>query len=140
MSKLRLAIHGAAGRMGRRLVALGTADPELQIVAAWEAAQHPQLGTDAGLLAGVGPLNVPVSADTTTTADVVIDFSVPAGAEAITAVCADRGLPLVMATTTSLPITWRFKCASALSSPVSLCCQRLRAYGASCSSHSSKSL
>jgi len=99
MSKLRLAINGAAGRMGRRLVALGTADPELRIVAAWEAAQHPQLGADAGLLAGVGPLSVPVSADTTTAADVVIDFSVPAGAEAVTALCTERGLPLVMATT-----------------------------------------
>src|SRR5215831_6625994 len=29
--------------------------------------------------------------------------------------------PLVIATTTSRPIIWRFRCASALSSPVSLC-------------------
>ena len=99
MSKLRIAINGAAGRMGRRLVALGSADPELQIAAAWEAARHPELGTDAGLLAGIGPLGVAVSADATAAVDAVIDFSVPAGADAVTALCAERGLPLVMATT-----------------------------------------
>ena len=32
MTKLHLAINGAAGRMGKRLIALGSADPELQIV------------------------------------------------------------------------------------------------------------
>ena len=99
MTKLRIAINGAAGRMGRRLVALGSADPELQIAAAWEAARHPELGTDAGLLAGIGPLGVAVAADTTAAVDAVIDFSVPAGADAVTALCAERGLPLVMATT-----------------------------------------
>lgn len=99
MSKLRIAINGAAGRMGRRLVALGSADPELQIAAAWEAARHRELGTDAGLLAGVGPLGIALSSDTTAAVEAVIDFSVPAGADAVTALCAARGLPLVMATT-----------------------------------------
>ena len=54
----RLAIHGAAGRMGRRLVALGSVDSELKIVAALENPQHPELGKDAGLAAGIGELKV----------------------------------------------------------------------------------
>ncbi|MHB8903417.1 MAG: hypothetical protein ACYC6Y_32030, partial [Thermoguttaceae bacterium] len=44
MTKVRVAIHGAAGRMGRRLVALATADPELKLVAAVDSANHPELG------------------------------------------------------------------------------------------------
>ena len=35
MGQIRLAIHGAAGRMGQRLVALGAVDPQLAIVAAF---------------------------------------------------------------------------------------------------------
>ena len=90
MSTIRLAIHGAAGRMGRRLVALGAADPELAIVAALDSANHPQLGEDAGLIAGVKPLRVPLAGSLQTEVDVVIDFSVPRGAEAITRTCTGK--------------------------------------------------
>ena len=48
MDVIKLAIHGAAGRMGKRLVALGTSDPALQLVAAIEDVTHPDLGRDAG--------------------------------------------------------------------------------------------
>lgn len=99
MTKTRLAINGAAGRMGKRLVALGSVDPELQIAAALDVAQHPALGQDAGLLAGVSGLGVPVSHALTVPVDAVIDFSIPAGAEAATDLCLSRGLPLVLATT-----------------------------------------
>jgi len=47
MTQTRIAIHGAAGRMGQRLVALGAADPELAVAAALESAGHPRLGEDA---------------------------------------------------------------------------------------------
>lgn len=99
MTKLRVVIHGAAGRMGKRLIALGSADPELQIVAALERDQHADLGQDAGVLAGVAALGVPVTASLTIDADVVIDFSVPAGAQAALELCTARRLPLVLATT-----------------------------------------
>jgi 4-hydroxy-tetrahydrodipicolinate reductase len=99
MSKTRIAIHGAAGRMGQRLVALGSADAELQIVAALENAQHPDLGQDAGLLAGTRALGVPLAAAWTEDADVLIDFSAPAGAERATELCMARDTPLVLATT-----------------------------------------
>lgn len=99
MSKLRVAIHGAGGRMGRRLVALGSIDPALSIVAALESSRHPDLGKDAGELAGVGPIGVPLSAHLNTTVDAVIDFSVPAAALAMSEVCVERRIPLVIATT-----------------------------------------
>ena len=99
MSLIRLAIHGAAGRMGQRLIALGAADPELAVTAALESEQHPRLGEDAGLMAGAGSLGVPLACRLDGNVDVVIDFSVPAAAEQITRACIDRRVPLVMATT-----------------------------------------
>lgn len=99
MTKTRVAINGAAGRMGRLLIALGSADPELHIVAALERAGHPELGHDAGPLAGVSALGVPVTASLDVPADVLVDFSLPAGAAAATELCLARRLPLVMATT-----------------------------------------
>jgi 4-hydroxy-tetrahydrodipicolinate reductase len=99
MTKTRIAINGAAGRMGRRLIALGSADPELQIVAALERAGHPELGRDAGVLAGVPALGVVLTAALNAEAGVLVDFSLPPGAEAATDLCLEHTLPLVMATT-----------------------------------------
>lgn len=99
MPKTKIAINGAAGRMGRRLVALASADPELEVAAALEFARHTELGKDAGLISGFGQIGVPLSATLDVPAEAVIDFSVPAGAEAITSTCVAKKLPLVMATT-----------------------------------------
>src|SRR5690606_18602733 len=58
----RIAIHGAAGRMGKRLVALASADPQLHVVAALDSPQHPRLGADAGVEAGCGQMGIPLAA------------------------------------------------------------------------------
>ena len=96
-----VAIHGACGRMGQRLVALAREDHALKVVAAVDFAQHPKQGTDAGELAGVGTIGVPITADIPlgVRPDCVIDFSAPAGTVAILKTCIDRKLPLVVATT-----------------------------------------
>ena len=99
MEKTRIGISGAAGRMGKRLVALGSQDSQLRIAAAVEDARHPQLGMDAGLAAGVGPLGITIAAQFDADLDAVIDFSVPEAAAAVTLACVARGIPLVMATT-----------------------------------------
>ena len=99
MARLKLAIHGAAGRMGQRLVALAACDPELELVAALESAAHPRIGTDAGLVAGTGELSIKLDSRLTAPADVVIDFSTPEGADEIIRTCVERKTPLVMATT-----------------------------------------
>jgi 4-hydroxy-tetrahydrodipicolinate reductase len=96
---LRIAIHGAAGRMGQRLVAVGAADREVTLVAAVDRADHPCLGQDAGLLAGAGAIGVPLAAELSGAPQVVIDFSVPAAAMKILDVCLRQQIPLVLATT-----------------------------------------
>ena len=99
MTRIHVAINGAAGRMGQRLVALGHADPDLQITAALEAAGHPKLGADAGALAGIGPIGVQIADTLAGGAQVVIDFSTPQGTTAIVQTCQRLKLPLVLATT-----------------------------------------
>lgn len=99
MSKIKLAIHGAAGRMGRRLVALACEDPQLQVAAALDSPQHAEMGRDAGELAGIGPIGVPLAASWSEPVQVVIDFSVPQACEAIARACQERRVPLVVATT-----------------------------------------
>lgn len=96
---MKLAIHGAAGRMGQRVTALAVADPRFQVVAALESANNPLLGKDAGLIAGVGEIGVPLGVVGESSADVVIDFSVPDAAVAVVAHCVEFGRPVVIATT-----------------------------------------
>jgi 4-hydroxy-tetrahydrodipicolinate reductase len=99
--KNRIAIHGAAGRMGQRLVVLGREDANLEIVAALDSPSHPKLGHDIGDICGIGTLGVPLTAklDADLRVDVLIDFSAPAGTLAILPVCTSRRLPIVVATT-----------------------------------------
>ena len=96
---MKLAIHGAAGRMGQRVTALANQDPRFQVVAALESANHPLLGKDAGLVAGVGEIGVPLGVVGESNADVVIDFSVPDAAVAVVAHCLEFQRPVVVATT-----------------------------------------
>ncbi len=96
---LHIAIHGAAGRMGQRLLTLGREDADVEIVAALEGPDHPRLGEDAGQVAHLEPFGLPLSSDLPTTTEVVIDFSVPAAAAAIARRCARLAIPLVLATT-----------------------------------------
>lgn len=99
MSITSIAIHGAAGRMGKRLIALASTDPQLKIVAALEHEQHPELGKDAGLACGIMELHVPLAAHLNVKADALIDFSIPEAAERILGICVQHKTPLVMATT-----------------------------------------
>jgi 4-hydroxy-tetrahydrodipicolinate reductase len=98
-SLLNLAISGAAGRMGNRLIDLGSHDSHFKIVGAIEASDHPSLGQDAGLAAGIGELGVPFSDTYPENVDVVIDFSHPPGAAAAVDYCIANKKRLVMATT-----------------------------------------
>lgn len=99
MSLVKVAIHGAGGRMGRRLVALGSQDSNLTIAAAIENPTHPALGQDAGALAGVSPLGIAIVAQWPKGIDAAIDFSTPEGSSAALKHCLTAGIPLVIATT-----------------------------------------
>ncbi|MEX0714981.1 MAG: 4-hydroxy-tetrahydrodipicolinate reductase [Planctomycetaceae bacterium] len=115
---IRIAINGAAGRMGRRIVALAHDDPALEIAAALEAPGSPHLGADAGELAGVGRIGVPVAAELGERVDVVIDFSTPEGAVVVAELCGERAIPLVAATTGLSEEQQQAIRAAALSTPV----------------------
>jgi 4-hydroxy-tetrahydrodipicolinate reductase len=99
--KIIVAVNGACGRMGQRVVQLAHADPDLSVGAALDADGHPGLGRDAGEVAGIGRLDVPVTAQLAPhhRIDVVIDFSTPEGTLAILPTCMDRKIPIVVATT-----------------------------------------
>jgi 4-hydroxy-tetrahydrodipicolinate reductase len=99
--KIHVAINGACGRMGQRLVALAREEAELVLVAAIDNPKHPNIGKDAGDLAGVGPVGVAVTGELSlhVKPDVLIDFSTPEGSIEILKVCEDRKIPIVIATT-----------------------------------------
>jgi len=97
MTKIRIGINGAAGRMGLRLVALTAADADLELAAALDVAPH--LGKDAGEIAGVGTLGILLTAELKKDIDVLIDFSSPKGTEALLERCVELQIPLVFATT-----------------------------------------
>jgi 4-hydroxy-tetrahydrodipicolinate reductase len=98
---VKVGIHGATGRMGRRLILLVGEDPSLALAAALVRPGHPDLGEDAGIFAGGPPSGVPLSAELPAgvPVDVVVDFSTPAAALAVGARCRERRVPLVVGTT-----------------------------------------
>ena len=99
--KTIIGMNGACGRMGLRIVQLAHEDKDLQLGAALEAAGHPLAGRDIGEVAGLGPLHVVVSHTIPAgqRLDAMIDFSLPEGTMTALALCRERKIPLVVATT-----------------------------------------
>lgn len=99
--KTTIAVNGACGRMGKRILQLAHEDKNLVIGLGLESAGHPDLGKDVGELAGIGPLGVKLTSEIPVKGplDAVIDFSTPAGTMAVLQRCVDRQTPLVVATT-----------------------------------------
>jgi 4-hydroxy-tetrahydrodipicolinate reductase len=96
---IQLIVHGAAGRMGRRVVALAAEDTNFQLTAAIDHQSNPLMGQDAGLLAGVAATGVALRADWPEAAQAVIDFSLPSAVDACLQESLERKFPLVVATT-----------------------------------------
>ncbi len=77
---MKIAIMGAAGRMGRELIRAIEAEPGCSVSGATEAAGSPIIGKDIGELAGLEPLGLAVSSDAAAViaaADVIVDFTIP---------------------------------------------------------------
>ena len=85
--------------MGHRLIAMIAMDTDLELVAALEIAQHPQIGKDAGDIVGIGTLGVPLTNNLEKNIDVLIDFSSPKGMDALLERCTELQISLVYATT-----------------------------------------
>lgn len=96
---MKVAVNGAAGAMGRRIVALLAGTQDCRLVCALERPDHPALGQDAGLLAGVGALGVSLTAELGAEPDVLLDFSAPDSAMARVRECAAAGTAVVVGTT-----------------------------------------
>lgn len=99
---VKVGIAGAAGRMGRALLTAAQGRSDLAVTAALEAPSHPALGQDAGVLAGIGALGVPLTADigaALARCEVLIEFTRPEPTLAHLAACRDQGRAMVIGTT-----------------------------------------
>jgi len=95
----KLAITGACGRMGTRLIALAKQDKDFTLVAAIDRPDSPQIAKDAGEVAGIGAIGLPITFDMRPTPDVLIDFTSPVATRHWLKTCRDRGIALLIGTT-----------------------------------------
>ncbi len=95
----RVAVAGAAGKMGRAVIAAIASTPSLRLSAAID---HQNAGQDAGTLAGMVALGTIVGSDidaALSNADVLIDFSAPASTRALLPIAVAKKVALVIGTT-----------------------------------------
>ncbi|HEX4337654.1 MAG TPA: 4-hydroxy-tetrahydrodipicolinate reductase [Polyangiaceae bacterium] len=99
---MKLALHGASGRMGRAITALAYAEGDVQLVGAAAAPGDPNQGKDIGELAGVGTIGVAVTPDVASSllgADVVIDFSIASAVKSLISLAVKSKVAIVSGTT-----------------------------------------
>jgi 4-hydroxy-tetrahydrodipicolinate reductase len=99
---MKIAIAGAAGRMGQMLIRQIAHTEGCSLAGAIEGASSNALGRDAGEVAGVGAKSVKIVSDAAAAigaANVVIDFTVPAATVAHAGIAADKGVAMVIGTT-----------------------------------------
>jgi 4-hydroxy-tetrahydrodipicolinate reductase len=119
MSTISLAIAGAAGRMGRRLIALAAEQPDLfKLTTAIDAPNSSSLGQDAGLLAGIPQLGVALTASLAGNPDVIIDFTAPAATRALIPQCIERKIAILVGTTGLTPADHELLAKAAQTIPV----------------------
>src|SRR6185437_2895182 len=85
--------------MGMRLVALAKQAGDFQILGAIERPDHDAQAKDAGEIAGVGNIAVPITFDLRPTPQVLIDFTSPASMRHWLKTCRDRRIAMVIGTT-----------------------------------------
>lgn len=96
---IRIAMNGAAGRMGKRIIALIGSQDHCELVCALESGEHDAVGKDAGLVAGIQELGVPIGTTVSNNPDVLVDFSAPEACMERAEECAKSGIGLVVGTT-----------------------------------------
>jgi len=96
----RIAIAGAAGRMGRNLVIACSETDDLELTQALEREQSPSIGSDTGLLAGLAPNNVMICDHLDAPAfDILIDFTHPSATTKHVDFCVEHSKKMVIGTT-----------------------------------------
>lgn len=99
---MNIAVTGAAGRMGRALIAACDLNEQARLSAAIERPGNTLVGSDAGDLAGLGPLNVRVTDNLDAVAgdfDTLIDFTAPEATLQNLETCVKHGRNIVIGTT-----------------------------------------
>ena len=99
---MKIAIAGAAGRMGQMLIRQIAGTPGCTLAGALEGASSNALGRDAGEVAGVGAKGVKIVSDAAAAigaAQVVIDFTVPAATVTHAKIASEKGVAMVIGTT-----------------------------------------
>ena len=99
---IRIAITGAAGRMGKTLIEAVALTDNAVVSAAIERPESTLIGADTGELIGLGSNGVKVAGDISEVIndfDVLIDFTVPAATVKNVEACAAAGKSMVIGTT-----------------------------------------
>ena len=99
---LKVAVLGAAGRMGRSVLSCIFEADDLKLVGAVTETGDALLGRDAGELVGAATVGVPLTDERSqglNTAQVAVDFTLPTVTEANLRACAEHGTALVIGTT-----------------------------------------
>ncbi len=103
---IRIAVTGAAGRMGKTLIEAVANTDGAELSAAIERPDSSLIGADAGELAGVGKNGVLLVGDISSVLDqfdVLIDFTAPVATELNARACAEAGNKMVIGTTGFTP-------------------------------------
>ena len=99
---IRVVITGVCGRMGRCLTRCIAQQADMKLVGAIQYPLHPQIGSDAGIVAGVDTIGVAITGelhDVLQNADVVIEFSKPQGTLGYLQQVVNAGKAIVIGTT-----------------------------------------
>jgi len=99
---MKIAVMGVAGRMGQELVRAIHEAEGCELAGASERPDSPAIGTDAGTLAGLGPIGVPVTADALDViakSDGILDFTSPKATVEFAGLAANARIVHVIGTT-----------------------------------------
>ncbi len=102
MSKTKICLVGAAGRMGLEIVKAAAASKVAEVAAAVETAASLSIGKDIGEAAGLGTTGTIITTDLASaisTCDVVVDLSLPIATQSVIATATAAKKPLVCGTT-----------------------------------------
>ncbi len=99
---IKVAVAGAAGRMGKRICDMVHRHEKLALVGGFERADHPDIGRDLGEVAGFGTVGVPITAGIDSVideAEVIIDFTFHTATMQFARLAAERHTAMVIGTT-----------------------------------------
>ena len=99
---IKIAVAGAAGKMGQRITALSKEYPELKLTAAFERKGHGAIGKDIGTIVGVGETGIKLSDSLEgiiDNSDLIIDFTSPASTKDNLRLASKKGKAMVIGTT-----------------------------------------